>query len=204
LRLGKDVFRPGILKLEHAVRSFVRVRQQRLMLVVEQLYGALLDCACKHEGSVGLPHQRQVEAERVVCEEVLLRNGVGTLQKLVAVGKPAEALNHSDMSMENLVKHVQWVIRRELSHRPIPFFKAQILIVQRLGVREHQAEEDSFDRAQASTHADAQAALNQGAVVRVAVVHLRRVAYMLRGNWSSMMISATSKRGCSTSKAQWS
>src|SRR6185369_8062714 len=40
---------------------------------------------------------------------------------------------------------------------------------------------------------------------RASVAYMRGVSrYMLRGNWSSMITSATSRRGCSTSSAQWS
>ena len=114
-------------------------------------------------------------------QEVLLRHGVRPLQDLVAVGKPAEALDHRDVPVEDLVKGVQRIIRRQFVHRPAPLLHAQMLVVQRLGVGQHQAEEDPLDRAQASAHADAQPALHQGQAARVAGIHLRRVAVHVAG-----------------------
>ena len=74
---------------------------------------------------------------------------LASLQDLVAVGKAAEALDHRDVPVEDLVKGVQRVIRRQFVHRPAPLLHAQVLVVQRLGMGQHQAEEDPLDRAQA-------------------------------------------------------
>ena len=163
------------------MRRLVDVRQQGLVLVVEQLHGALLHRAGEGERAVRLPDQRQVEAERAVGQEVLLRRGVRPLQDLVAVGKPAEALDHRDVPVEDLVEGVQRVVRRQLLHRPAPLLHAQMLVVQRLGVGQRQAEEDPLDRAQACAHADAQPALDQGQAARVAGIHLGRVAVHVAG-----------------------
>ena len=51
-----------------------------------------------------------------------------------------------------------------------------VLIVQRLGVGQHQAQEDPLHRAQALADTDAQPSLHQVAATRIAVVHLGRVA----------------------------
>ena len=117
----------------------IDVRQQGLVFVVEQLYGALLYRADERERAVRPPDQRQVEAERAVVEEIFLRHGVRSLQDLIAVGEPAEPLYHRDVSVKDFVEDVQWVVRRQLFHRARPLLHAQKLVVQRLGVCQRQA-----------------------------------------------------------------
>ena len=52
LRLGEDAVRSQILELERSVPDLVDVRQQGLVLVVEQLHGALLHRAGECERAV--------------------------------------------------------------------------------------------------------------------------------------------------------
>ena len=111
------------------------------------LHGALLHRAGERERPVRPPDQWQIEAELAVVQKVLLRRGVRPLQDLVPVGEPAEALYYRDMSVEDFVEDVQWIIRRQLFHRPLPLLHAQELVVQRLGVGQRQAQEHSLDRA---------------------------------------------------------
>jgi len=181
LGLAEDVLRPRIFELERFARCLVSVRQQRLVLVVEQLHRALFDSSGEDERPVWPTDQRQIETEGVIPEEILLRDRADALQQLVAVGKPAEALDHRNVPVENLVKGVQGIVRRQVGHRPVPFLHAQQLIVQRLGVGEHQAKENPFDRSQASAAAGPESPLHQREAVRVAGVHLRRVAVHVAG-----------------------
>ena len=175
LRPGEDRVGSGIGELERAVR-LAGARQQGLVLVVEQLDGALPDRAGEGQRAVGLAHQRQVEAEEVVLEELVLGRGVRPVQDLVAVGEPAEAHDHRDVAVEDLVKGVERVVGREVLHRPAPFLHAQVLVLERLGMGQREAEEHPLDRPQPRPDADAQAALDQRQAARVAGVHLRRVA----------------------------
>ena len=174
--LVKTLSGPAYLNSNVPLGASSAVRQQGLVLVVEDRDGALLDGAGEHQGAVGLADQRQVEAERAVGKKALLRLGVRPLQDLVAVGKPAEAHDHRDVAVEDLVKGVERVIRRELLHHPAPLLHAEMLVVERLGMGQRQAEEDPLDRAEAVARADAQPALHQGQAARIAGVHLRRVA----------------------------
>ena len=64
--------------------------------------------------------------------------------------EPAEAHDHRDMAVEDLVEDVQRVVGRQILHRPAPLLHAEMLVVERLGVGQRQAEEDALDRPQAA------------------------------------------------------
>ena len=90
--------------------------------------------------------------------------------------KSAEAHDHRDVAVEDLVKGVQRIVGRKILHRPAPLLHAQMLVLQRLRMGQRQAEEDPLDRPQARADADPQPALHQRQAARVAGVHLRRLA----------------------------
>jgi hypothetical protein len=94
----------------------------------------LLHRAGEHETAIGLPDQGKVKAERAVGQKVLLCLGARPLQDLVPVGKPAEALDHREMPVEDLVKRVQRIGRGQLVHHAVPLPHAQMLILHRFGV----------------------------------------------------------------------
>ena len=114
-------------------------------------------------------------------QEVLLRLGVHPLQDLVAVGESAEALDHRDVSVKDFMEDIQRIVRRELFHHPFPLLHAQKLVVQHLGVGQHQAEEDPLHRAQTSVHAHPQPPLHQPLTARVTGIHLGRVTVDVAG-----------------------
>jgi hypothetical protein len=181
LGLREGIVRSHILEFVLSARHFVDVWQQGLVLVVEQLHRVFLDRAGEHESALRPPDQRQVEAERAVSQEVFLGRRVRPLQDLVAMGKPVEALDHGDVPVEHLVKHVERILRRHFGHRLVPLGHAQVLVGERLGVGQHQAEEDPLDRAQVRAHSGTQPALDQREAVRIAVVHPGRVAIHVAG-----------------------
>ena len=118
VRLDKDGFRSFVLELEHRVRRLVDIRQQGLVFVTEQFHGAPLDCSGEHQLAVRLANQRQVESERIIFQELLLRRRVYPLQDLVAVRKTAETMDHRDMPVKYFMEGVQRIVR--LPVRPSP------------------------------------------------------------------------------------
>ena len=98
------------------------------------------------------------------------------LQDGVAVGEAAEAHDDGDVPVEDLVEGVQRVVGRELVHRPAPFLHAEVLVLERLGVGEREAEEHPLDRPEARADPDPQPALDEGEAARVAGVHLGALA----------------------------
>jgi len=91
-------------------------------------------------------------------------------------GEAPEAHDDGEVPVEDLVEGVQGVVGRDLVHRPAPFLHAQLLVGERLGVGEREAQEDALDRPEAGADPDPEPALDEGEAARVAGVHLGALA----------------------------
>ena len=174
LRPGEGRVGAGVLELE-GPRHLARPRQHRLVLVVEELHRALLHRAGEDEGPVRPAHQRQVEAEGVVPEELLPRPacspGAGCALRW---GKRPKRMMTATCRWKISWKAFSGSSGARLVHRPAPFLHAEMLVLERLGMGEREAEEDALDRPEARADPDPEPALDEREAARVAGVHLRR------------------------------